>query len=244
MSEDISRYRESFKIRASEVDEQGLSTLSAIAALFQEVAGNHALRLNFDITDLHKQNLTWVLHRMDIQMYRYPEWREHITIETWPAAGDRLRAYRDYRILDKDNTVIGVALSYWMMINLESRRPVRMPEEVLELRLQNTDHVLEIKNDRIRPFDDGENSHSISVRRSDLDMNHHVNNTRYLEWMTDALPDSRRQEVMNADIAFLQECTFGDELTSEWKPAKQEENSSIHQLRNKKGQVIALARFT
>lgn len=244
MSEDIRRYRESFKIRASEVDEQGLSTLSAIAALFQEVAGNHALRLNFDITDLHKQNLTWVLHRLDIQMSRYPEWREHITIETWPAAGDRLRAYRDYRILDEENNIIGVALSYWMMMNLETRRPVRMPEEVLELRLQNTDHVLEIKNDRIRPFDDGNISHSISVRRSDLDMNNHVNNTLYLEWMADALPDSRRRQVLNTDIIFLRECTFGEELNSEWKPEETEENDSVHQLRNKEGQVIALARFS
>ena len=111
-------YSEDFKIRASEVDTIGKITFSSICSLFQEVAGNHALLLNFDITDLQKRGWTWVLHRMDIKMNHFPKWRELITIETWPAAGDALRAYRNYRILDSKGNVLGVCLSYWMMINL------------------------------------------------------------------------------------------------------------------------------
>ncbi len=143
------KYSELFKIRASEVNEEATATIPAICSLFQEVAGNHALTLNFDITQLHQQNLTWVLHRMNIKMNRYPKWREKVTIETWPAAGDALRAYRDYDIIDENKESIGSCLSYWMMINLKTRRPTRMPKEVLELRLENVDHVMEIKSNRL-----------------------------------------------------------------------------------------------
>lgn len=87
-------YEEEFKIRASEVDSSRQASLPAICNLLQEVAGNHAHRLEFDITDLRKRKLTWVLHRLKIVMDRFPDWRETITIRTWPSGGDGLRAHR------------------------------------------------------------------------------------------------------------------------------------------------------
>jgi acyl-CoA thioesterase FadM len=91
---------EQFTIRANEVDTSGNLTLASICNFFQEVAGNNAKALNFDITDMHEQNLTWVLQKMDINIHSTVDWRDTITIETWPAAGDSLRAYLNYRILD------------------------------------------------------------------------------------------------------------------------------------------------
>ena len=41
-----------------------------------------------------------------------------------PAAGDSLRAYRNYRIVDTNNQEIGHCLSYWMAMNLNTRRPI------------------------------------------------------------------------------------------------------------------------
>lgn len=208
---EIGIYTESFKIRANEVDASGRATLPAICNLLQEVAGNHALELEFDITDLHKQNLTWVLHRMHIQMHSYPEWRKRITIETWPAAGDALRAYRDYRILDDQGKELGVALSYWMMINMDSRRPTRMPQEVLDLRLSGREHTLPIQNDRISTKVDWEDVTSFHVRKSDLDMNKHVNNVTYIQWICDACGDTEYR-IKEMDIQFLQESIEGDQL--------------------------------
>ncbi|HBX66390.1 MAG TPA: acyl-[acyl-carrier-protein] thioesterase, partial [Balneolaceae bacterium] len=178
MSEDITKHSENFTIRASEVGAGGQITLQAVCGLFQEVAGNHALKLDFDITQLQEKDLTWVLHRMDIKMERYPNWREKITIETWPAAGDALRAYRDYRILDEEENQIGACLSYWMMINMKTRRPTRMPQEVLDLRLTDLEHVMPIKSDKIESFDEPDMEKKFVVRKSDLDMNNHVNNAR------------------------------------------------------------------
>ena len=239
MNENTTKYSESFKIRASEVDQNGRATLPAICSLFQEVAGNHALKLSFDITQLHEQNLTWVLHRMDIKINRFPEWRETVTIETWPAAGDALRAYRDYRILDMDENEIGCCLSYWMMINIKTRRPNRMPKEVLELRLSEIDHVLPVKTSRMKPFDDEGNAikSDIKVRRSDLDMNDHVNNARYVEWMLETF-DDEKVNINQIDIMFLQESRAGDSISSERRDLS---DSYQHQLKDQDGKILALA---
>ncbi|SMO91277.1 acyl-[acyl-carrier-protein] thioesterase [Gracilimonas mengyeensis] len=239
MPEHIAKYSESFKIRASEVDTRGKATLPALCSLFQEVAGNNALQLNFDITQLHEQNLTWVLHRMDIHIERFPDWRETITIETWPAAGDALRAYRDYRILDEEGNQIGACLSYWMMINLETRRPTRMPKEILEMGLETEEHVLPIKTDRLNPMDEFDDSREFTVRKSDLDMNRHVNNARYVEWMMEPLPEEEAEAINRMDIVFVRESTAGDTIHAEY--AKPEEGKITYQLKNQDGMLLALA---
>lgn len=209
-------YSEEFKIRANEVDNRGKATLPALCNLLQEVAGNHALQLSFDITDLKKQNLTWVLHRLHIRMQRFPQWRENITIETWPSHGDRLRAYRDYRITGNNGKELGVALSYWMIMDLESRRPQRMPKEVLELGLPDIPHTLPVQNRRFKPEKDIDLTHQVEVRKSDLDMNNHVNNVRYVQWMLDMLP-GESHNIKEMDIQFLAESVAGDTIKGGFK---------------------------
>lgn len=234
-------YSENFTIRASEVDTSGKITCASICSLFQEVAGNHALILNFDITDLHKKGLTWVLHRMDIKIDRFPKWRDSITVETWPAAGDALRAYRNYRILDTDGNVLGVCLSYWMMINMETRRPTRMTDDILKTRLSDREHVLPVRSDRIPKFEDPSSQKEILVRRSDLDMNQHVNNARYLEWMQEPLNEGQISRVKRIDIIFMRESLYGDSIVS--KTLLVQHNSTLHQLVNQNNEIIAQARF-
>lgn len=234
-------YSEDFTIRASEIDLSGKATLASLAGLMQEIAGNHASTLNFDITDLQKRNLTWVLHRLDIKMKEYPRWRDKITIETWPNAGDSLRAYRDYRILAEDGRLLGVALSYWMIINMETRRPSRIPKEILELRLGDYDHVLDIKKDRPRASDGSDLDKMFFVRKADLDMNGHVNNARYLEWITETLPEKNISAIKRADILFMKETGPGDEIVSH--VVMSENGESDHRLLNRDDEVIVLARL-
>ena len=234
-------YSEDFKIRASEVDTSGNITWASICSLFQEVAGNHALILNFDITDLHKKGLTWVLHRMDIKTNRFPKWRETITVETWPAAGDALRAYRNYRILDVDGNVLGACLSYWMMINMETRRPTRMTEDILNMRLSDREHVLPVRAGKIPKFDEPSSQKEILVRKSDLDMNQHVNNARYLEWMQEPLNEGQISRIKKVDIIFMKESVYGDSINS--KTCLIEHDSTLHQLENQNNEIIAQARF-
>lgn len=209
-------HEETFTIRSSEVAPDGKARLSSICDLLQETAGNHALKLNFDISQLNRKNLTWVLHRLHVQMEHFPEWREKIKITTWPSSGDTLRAYRDFRILDAKGNELGKCLSYWLMLNMDTRRPVRMPEEVLAMAPKDTEHVLEVRKDRITYNKSGESSKHFYVRRSDLDINRHVNNVKYIEWALETLPEDT--EISEIDIEFRSECRLGDAVQSEYLP--------------------------
>ncbi len=239
MSKTSQIHSESFLIRANEVDAKGRLTLGALCNFFQEVAGNNARTLKFDITDMRDQNLTWVLHRMDMRLNKLPNWRETIRVDTWAASGDTLRAYRNYVVLDADGNELTTCLSYWMLLNLDTRRPVRIPKEVLEVKLPERALVTDIKSNRMKPIRVSDSAKKIIVRRSDLDMNNHVNNVHYIEWMMDSIPFEQTQNITSFDIIFMQE-TFVDEQVQS-SVEFNGENTSTFLLSNSEGKPIALA---
>lgn len=241
--QDTFTYEEEFKIRSSEVAPDGKAKLQSICDLLQETAGNHALNLNFDISQLKEKNLTWVLHRLDVAMDQYPEWRDQITIQTWPSSGDTLRAYRDFLIINAEGVEIGRGLSYWLMIDMTSRRPVRMPKEVLEMAPASTKHVLDVKSDRITVEGAVGESKKFRVRRSDLDVNRHVNNVKYIEWALETLTDNHG--VTEIDIEFRAECTLGESVSSEYIiPDNNEGDINFHKITRSSDQKVAAVALT
>lgn len=223
-------FKESFKIRASEIDFNQRATLPAICNLLQEIAGNHAQKLQFDITDLQQDELTWVLHRLNVKINRFPKWREEITIKTWPSSGDGLRAYRDFLITDKNGNVIGKSLSYWLIMDMQSRRPTRIPKEILQLAPDQTDHVLPITKTKLPDLVNKDYAQQFEVRKSDLDLNQHVNNVRYIEWALSCLPETI--SVDEIDIQFMAESVLGDTILAVSEKASSNSNASSfhHQI--------------
>jgi len=236
------KYQESFKIRASEVNFNQKATLPAICDLLQEVAGNHAQQLHFDITDLQQDKLTWVLHRLCVNMDRFPDWRETITIQTWPSSGDGLRAYRDFIIKDADGNTIGKCLSYWLMMNIENRRPTRIPDKILKMAPQDVKHVLPVDKADFPAIEDPDATQSFNVRKTDLDLNRHVNNVHYIEWALSCLPDD--SNVSEIDIQFLAESVAGDTaVAAAEKVANRSGITYIHEITRASDQkVLAKAR--
>ncbi|MDX1638977.1 MAG: thioesterase [Balneolaceae bacterium] len=207
MTEQKRVYEEPFRIRSSEVRPDGSARLQTLCDLLQEVAGNQALELNFDVSQLRKRNLTWVLHRLDLRVEKYPKWRDRVTVRTWPSGGSGIKAYRDFVIQDSSEQTIARALSYWLMIDLTDRRPARIPREVIDLAPPNVDHVVPVAKKRPATPSEPEIQKIFDVRYSDLDVNNHVNNIRYIEWIVETHPNGAH--VTSMDIEFKAECRYG-----------------------------------
>jgi len=240
-------YQEKFKIRASEIDSNQKATLPAICNLLQEIAGNHAQKLHFDITDLREKKMTWVLHRLVVKIDRFPQWRETIIIKTWPSSGDGLRAYRDFQIFDAEENIIGQSLSYWLIMNIENRRPVRIPKTILQMAPKGIDHVLPILNSNYSEIGNPDSEQTYNVRKTDLDLNNHVNNVRYIEWALSCLPENSKANYV--DIKFMAESVLGDSVIAQGnRPTKQndkiEYNHKIKRKSDNNTLALALTKLT
>ncbi|PWN07146.1 acyl-[acyl-carrier-protein] thioesterase [Rhodohalobacter mucosus] len=220
MNHDNSLQREytvPFKVRSYEVDDRGRATTASICNYFQEAAGIHADHLQFDISQLRKEGLTWVLWKMNIHLYRYPSRWDEVIVKTRPSEGDGLRAMRDYELLDPDGQRLAAAVSQWMVLNLKTRRPVRLPGEILKLGLKEPSHIVEPDKKPLKtvPLSPEEETTPVTwVGKHHLDMNGHVNNVAYISWFTGYLSDSATngRACRELNIQYMAECVEGDEI--------------------------------
>ena len=210
------RLREKFRARSYEADPLGRLQVPILCRLLQEVATAHAAELGVAVDALIDSGVAWVLSRFDLHVERWPRSDDELIIETWPAAMNRLLTERRFRILDTQGNEIGSASTLWLVLDLERRRPVRLPAAVVE-QLQQ----LDLAPDPVRPAEliPPENPTvelAFTVRRSDVDLAGHANNTSFVEWVVEAVPDEiwGDCDLAGLDIQFLAECRRGQTVQS------------------------------
>ncbi|GAU45623.1 hypothetical protein TSUD_253990 [Trifolium subterraneum] len=188
-------YRQTVVIRSYEVGADKTATLESILNLLQETALNHVwmsglLSDGFGATHgMMRNDLIWVVSRMQVLIDYYPIWGEVLEIDTWVGASGKNGMRRDWLIRSKaTGRVFARATSTWVMMNGKTRRLSKMPEEVRD---ELTPWFIEkqaIKEDgpeKIVKLDKEAKymNSDLKPKRSDLDMNQHVNNVKYLRWM-------------------------------------------------------------
>ncbi len=205
-----------FTVRTYECGADGHATLPTICNYLQEAASVNAEDLGFSKSDFDSagENISWVLTKLVVKMDRYPKWEDDVTVETFPRGGRKIVAWRDFELKDASGERLGVASSEWMLINLATRKVVAIPEAVFSAADPNDAPLLgEAPFSRFR-FPDGGASAALSFRaqKSHIDLNGHVNNVHYVEWMLEPC-DSACPKA--AEIVFRSETLAGDEVRVE-----------------------------
>lgn len=224
---DLRVHHETFRVRGYEVGPEGTVSPQIICDYLQEAAGVHADRLGLSLAALHEQGLAWVLARLVVQVERAPAEGETVTVRTWPCGVERLQFRRDYLMLGGDGAVVARGVSFWVVINLNTRRPERIPPTVAALLPENPPLALDggLLGDRRPPVpEDGAtplSSISFAVRRADMDRNRHVNNVRYLDWALEGVPAAVQESSRPAwlDMHFRAETVYGDTVEAQCLPA-------------------------
>jgi medium-chain acyl-[acyl-carrier-protein] hydrolase len=233
-------------VRSYETDPQGRLEVPILCKLMQETAVAHAAILGVSVETLMDNRVAWVLSRLDLKVERWPGPDAEITIKTWPEAASRLIIERRFEVLDSAGELSASASTYWLVLDLERRRPVRLPAVVLEAMTKHEIGSATVKPDRLEQPDLVDLERVFTVRRSDLDRADHVNNTSYVEWAMEAVPDEvwASQELAELQISFLSECHQGQTIVSASQTTGDARGSEVrHQLvRREDGEPAALAR--
>ena len=95
-------WTDQYHIRSYEVDRSGCLSIAAAVNFFQESAWRNAEAIGVGFNQLSENNNLWVLSRLSVEMYKYPQWDDTIRLETWPKGMDRLFALRDFRLKSGD----------------------------------------------------------------------------------------------------------------------------------------------
>lgn len=187
MSVELSR---DYVVSISDCDASGRLRPSAILVAMQELAEVHAASFGLSRAHLIENGVVWVLYRQAAIMRAYPTWGEKVRLITWPGAIEGPIFPRHYRFEREDGTCLGEMVTSWILINVNTRRPMR-PSALPGNVPANTEREAPFALPGMLRVLDAEPIMERTVCYSDLDVNGHMNNTRYLDWMCDAVDFER-----------------------------------------------------
>lgn len=231
-------WTEPFTIRAYEVGPDETASVLTVCDLLQEAAGEHARASDREGFPLSNGGWsTWVMSRLALEVDRRPRMRERIEVETWPSSLDGLRATRDFRVTH-GGSVLARATSLWFLLDVERRRPVRLPPAMKGFEVRDKERALGL-GDEPRAPENVEHQRSFDVRRSDLDRVGHANNVRFVEWVLEGVPDG--DGLRGVDVLYRSEAVYGDTVLAEAGPLT--DGVRYHRLtRASDDRTLALAR--
>jgi acyl-ACP thioesterase len=199
-------------IRSYDVDPQSTARLPVFCRFMQEAAYLHAEHFGLGHSHLIPLNQAWVLARMRIEVERLPQWGETIKLRTWPSGRDRLFYYRDFEITDGVNNVLMRASTAWFIIDIEKRERI-IPDWWNTDALPIGPKVFESKISRLKSCGCSAGN-ALHVNYGDLDLNSHVGNIRYVEWILNNLPLEFHQShlIQSLEVNYLAEAVYGQEI--------------------------------
>jgi medium-chain acyl-[acyl-carrier-protein] hydrolase len=223
---------QTYRLRHSDLDRRGRLSVEALCRLFQESASLHAHALGMDNSVLRPEGLAWVLTDL------------HLAVETSRVALERMTAFRDYRLLDRNQKTLALGMSAWVMLHIQSRRPVLPPPYILSGYPKNGPRILPGRREKfILERSDVRKSFRADI--TDIDENDHVNHICYLIWLINTVPEDTAFSAILHEfkISFRAESFRGDELVSALQEEKLESGVKyVHCLsRAKDNQVVCRA---
>jgi acyl-ACP thioesterase len=223
-------FEKEYTVQYYETDQRGFARPVALLNYLQSAAGHHATLLGVAVADLRKNGFTWVLSRVHLAMAHYPRGGDTILIRTWPSARDNRFTVRDFQLVDMNGVLIGSATTSWAVLNLATRRPVKLSGALPDFPV-NMERALADSFDTLPQFEEPEHELRLPVLRGDLDINRHVNNTVYAGWALETIPAEVDNSCLLAaiEIAFRAEALYGDTIIA-LTAKSAEENCYLHRI--------------
>mgnify|MGYP001011717877 FL=1 len=183
-------YQMKMKIPFDMADMNGHIKLPDVILVSLQVSGMQSIELGVsDKTILEDYNLVWIITDYDIEVVRLPRFAEEITIETEALSYNRLFCYRRFTIYDEAGQELIHMMATFVLMDRDSRKVHAVEPEIVAPYQSDFDKKL-IRGPKYELLEEPV-SKDYHVRFYDLDMNGHVNNSKYLDWIF---------EVMGADF--------------------------------------------
>ncbi len=226
------------KVRYSEVDDNLMLTLPSLAKYFQDTCIFDAENSSVTMEYLTKRNLAWVLGSWQIVVERMPRLNEAIKVYTMPYEFKGFIGYRNFWVEDAAGNCIAKAASIWTLIDFKQMKPCKPDEEILAGYPLGEKLAMEYAPRKIAVEGDGKAEQAHTVYRAQIDTNHHLNNSEYINLAYAYLPEGVWVKQMRAE--YKRQAYLGDKLF----PVLHEQDGKLQvQLNDESGAAYAVVEF-
>ena len=211
----MSIYCETLQLRSRDVDLHRRLRTSRLFELFQEASIRHTEQLGMGREKTLDKGLLWIVTLQEADIARMPVYDETVTLESWPGETMHVFFPRYYRVLDAAGECLVTGSAMWMLLESESRKMVFPDRHGIVIEGVKTGHETALPSPVGRV--EGSESGTFTVPYSYVDLNGHMNNTRYFDLTEDLLGAAASgRELRRVRAEYLQESRLGDTLSVSW----------------------------
>ena len=207
----MSMYQTEYRILSSDTDAFRRLRLSRLFTMLQEASIAHTTALGMGRDKTLDRGLLWIVTLQQAKIARLPVYDEKIRLRTWPGKTMHLLFPRYYRIEDERGGTLVEASALWALMDERSRRAV-FPEEY-GIRIRGVHTGKEIPLPSAPKIPQSPETDTFTVPYSFVDLNGHMNNTRYLDLAEDCMPPSLRcRAAVCVRTEYTKEAKEGDSI--------------------------------
>jgi len=206
-------YIKNYKVGISDSDFTGKIKISAIFNYFQEVASTHASLLGAGFEELKNNgNITWVLVKMHVNIEKYPMWEDEVVVETWPLPAKGIQFTRDFLMKDSSGEIIVRGTSSWVVVDVKTHELKKPGTFLFDYSGTNTERAICAIFKKINIAGEETYSHEVKIGCSQIDMNGHLNNSKYIDFIMDcfSMEQIKNNNVSSVQISYSNEALAGD----------------------------------
>lgn len=205
-------YKTKIFINSTDVDKYEDLSLPALFKFCQEVAafGADDIGLGKSLTTDVGKN--WVLTRVDVSINKLPKYYDEVIVKTYPKDTIKFIFPRHFSFEDKKGNVYFKVSAAFMVIDGKSRQMLIKP---FDKAVKGESMKDEIPFPKKVTDEDNELIYSKRIRFSDLDLNGHMNNVRYIESIVDLFNSDHfsSYKIKDFSINYVSEVHEGETLS-------------------------------
>ena len=232
-----------YEVHYYEVNYKLECKISSIINYFCDIGTVQSESLGVGIDYLTERRLAWVFYRYDINVKRYPKFGEKVKVVTEAKSFKKFYASRAYEIYDENNKKIVDGEGIFLLINIDKRRAIRIPDDQYVAYGVDLNEKSDIKIEKLEKLQESTNKEFFKVRYGDIDSNMHVNNVKYVEWAVESLPLEiiLNYELKDLSVVFEKECKYGAEIIASYELREDNDELIIlHKIENHEGTELSI----
>ena len=161
------------------------------------------------------RGILWVLLMQRVEITRMPEYDESVVLKSWPGKSMHLLFPRYYSLETAEGEPLLKASAMWSLVD-EKTRKVVFPEKVGVV-IKGAVTGEEIAMPRVVARGECTNERDFTVPYSFIDLNGHMNNTRYLDLAEDCAGAAAEGKLLKSiAVEYQNEARLGDTLHLRW----------------------------
>ena len=207
-------FNQQTKLTFAQCDKNGRLTWAELLRLTSDGAGEDFGMRGMGWKFLMENGIFFVVSRSSYHITKMPVAEQFITLQTWEEVAQGPLTTRRYKIIDtQTGEVLVTGFSLFIIINSKTRRLIPAKNFKMRPAPERTTEYDGIAPGKITIPETMTQLGSHKIVFSDLDSNGHTNNSKYMNFVIDSLPENfQNQQFKNLRINYSKEAHLNETI--------------------------------